>query len=180
MKSFYIVLLFCVMSPVIAFAQEKNFHDFTAKTIDGKMLDFSSFNGKKVLVVNTASKCGNTPQYTELEELYKEYGGDKFEIVGFPANNFLGQEPGTDEEIKEFCQINYGVTFQMMSKVSVKGKDMDAVYLWLTSKDQNGVEDSKVSWNFQKYMVDEKGNLVGHVSPKTSPKDEKIMNWLNN
>jgi glutathione peroxidase len=158
--------------------QNKTFHDFSALTISGEMLDFSSLKGKKVLVVNTASKCGLTPQYAELEELFKEFGGYKFTIVGFPANNFLSQEPGTDEEISEFCEVNYGVTFQMMSKISVKGDDMHPVYKWLTQKDQNGLEDSKVSWNFQKYMIDEEGRLVGHVSPKTSPKSEEIINWI--
>jgi glutathione peroxidase len=152
--------------------------DFTAKTLGGEDLDFSSFKGKKVLVVNTASKCGFTPQYEELEALYKEYGGEDFEIVGFPANNFMNQEPGTNEEIKEFCEVNYGVTFQMMSKISVKGKDKHPIYQWLTEKELNGVEDSKVSWNFQKYMIDEDGKLVGSLSPKTSPKDEQIIRWI--
>lgn len=159
-------------------AQDKTFHDFKAKAIDGKMLDFSEFKGKKILVVNTASKCGLTPQYEELEELNKEYASDDFMIIGFPANNFLSQEPGTDEEIKEFCQVNYGVSFQMMSKISVKGKDIDPIYAWLTQKDQNGVMDSKVKWNFQKYMIDEKGQLVNYVSPKTSPLSDEIVNWI--
>ena len=160
-------------------AQEKKFHDFSAKTIEGEILDFSTFNGKKVLVVNTASKCGYTPQYKELEELYKKFGGDKFTIIGFPANNFLHQEPGTDEEIKEFCTLNYGVTFQMMSKISVKGDDIDPVYKWLTSKEENGVMDTKVKWNFQKFMIDENGNLIDFVRPKESPMSEKIINWIN-
>ena len=159
-------------------AQTKTFHDFKAKTISGEELDLSSLKGKKVLVVNTASKCGLTPQYEELESLYKEFGGDDFTIIGFPANNFLSQEPGTDEEIKEFCQVNYGVTFQMMSKISVKGKDIHPIYQWLTEEELNGVEDSKVSWNFQKYMIDEEGRLVGHFSPKTSPRSEEIVNWI--
>ena len=158
--------------------QNKTFHDFSAETISGESLDLSTLKGKKILVVNTASKCGNTPQYAQLEELFKEYGGENFMIIGFPANNFMGQEPGTNEEIKEFCEINYGVTFQMMAKISVKGKDMHPIYQWLTQKEQNGVEDSKVSWNFQKYMIDEDGKLVGHVSPKTSPKSDEIINWL--
>lgn len=162
----------------VIIAQNKNFHSFTATTIDGNQLDFSTLKGKKILVVNTASKCGFTPQYKELEELYKQYGGDRFTIIGFPANNFLSQEPGTDDEIKQFCEINYGVTFQMMSKISVKGDDMHPVYKWLTSKEENGVMDSKVSWNFQKYMIDENGNLVDFVDPKKSPMTEKIVNWI--
>ena len=159
-------------------AQQKSFHDFSAKTIDGETLDFSSLKGKKVLVVNTASKCGLTPQYEDLEKLYEKYGGDRFTIIGFPANNFMSQEPGTNEEIKEFCEVNYGVTFQMMSKISVKGKDIDPIYKWLTSKEENGVMDSKVSWNFQKYMIDENGNLVDYVSPKENPMSDKIINWI--
>ncbi len=159
-------------------AQNKNFDDFSAKTIDGKMLDFSAFKGKKVLVVNTASECGNTPQYKDLEELYKKYGGDKFTIIGFPANNFGHQEPGTDAEIKKFCELNYSVTFPMMSKISVKGDDINPIYKWLTSKSENGVMDSEVKWNFQKYMIDEKGNLVGYVDPKVNPMDKKILDWI--
>lgn len=167
-----------VISIMTSMAQTKTFHDFKANTITGEELDLSTLKGKKVLVVNTASKCGLTPQYEELESLYKEYGGDDFTIIGFPANNFLSQEPGTDEEIQEFCEVNYGVTFQMMSKISVKGNDMHPIYQWLTTRELNGVEDSKVSWNFQKYMIDEEGKLVGHVSPKTSPKSEEIINWI--
>lgn len=173
-----ISLLMGLMLTMMMTGQDKTFHDFQAKTIDGEMLDFSTFKGTKILVVNTASKCGLTPQYEELEELYKEYGSEKFTIIGFPANNFLSQEPGTDEEIKEFCQVNYGVSFQMMSKISVKGNDQDPIYAWLTQKEQNGVIDSKVKWNFQKYMIDEEGHLVNYVSPKTSPMSDDIVNWV--
>lgn len=156
-------------------AQTKSLHDFTVKSIDGEDFDLSQFKGRKVLVVNTASKCGLTPQYEGLEKLYKKYGGEDFVIVGFPANNFLRQEPGTDKEIKEFCQLNYGVSFPMMSKISVKGKNMHPLYQWLTS-----TSDSKVSWNFQKYMIDEEGKLVDFASPKTKPMDDKIVDWINN
>lgn len=173
-----IILLLNIFMMNITNGQDKTFFDFSAKTIDGEMLDMSVFKGKKVLVVNTASKCGNTPQYKELEELYKTYGGDNFVIIGFPANNFLKQEPGSDAEIKEFCEVNYGVTFQMMSKISVKGDDIDPIYKWLTTKKENGVMDSKVSWNFQKYMIDEEGRLVGTVSPKESPLSDEIVNWI--
>jgi glutathione peroxidase len=155
-----------------------SFYDLKAETIDGKPFDFSSLKGKKVLIVNTASKCGFTPQYKELENLYKTYGGEKFVIIGFPANNFKNQEPGANEEIKEFCQLNYGVTFPMMSKISVKGDDMNPVYQWLTKKERNGKIDSEVSWNFQKYMIDEKGNLVDYAAPKESPTSDKIVNWI--
>ncbi len=174
----FVFLLVNIVIMNIANGQHKTFYDFSAKTIDGEMMDLSSLKGKKVLVVNTASKCGLTPQYEELEELYKTYGGENFTIIGFPANNFMRQEPGTDEEIKEFCELNYGVTFQMMSKISVKGDDIDPVYKWLTSEEENGVMDSKISWNFQKYMIDENGKLVDYVSPKKSPLSDKIVNWI--
>ena len=128
--------------------------------------------------MNTASKCGNTPQYAQLEALYKKYGGDKFAIIGFPANNFGAQEPGTNEEIKQFCSMNYGVTFQMMSKISVKGKDIAPLYKWLTSKDENGVMDAPVKWNFQKFMIDENGKIAGMVPPGEKPDSEIIINWI--
>lgn len=155
-----------------------NFHQFKATTLDGGELDFSSLKGKKVLVVNVASKCGLTPQYEDLQKLYSDYGGDNFEIVGFPANNFMGQEPGNSEKIAEFCEKNYGVTFTMMEKVSVKGKDQSPIYKWLTSKNENGVMDGKVSWNFEKFLIDEDGNLVKNLEPKTSPVDGEIVKWL--
>ncbi len=157
---------------------QSNFHQFKAKTLDGGELDFSTLKGKKVLVVNVASKCGLTPQYEELQKLYEQYGGENFEIIGFPANNFMGQEPGSGDEIAEFCQKNYGVTFTMMEKVDVKGKKQSPIYSWLTSKSENGVMDAQVSWNFEKFLVDENGNLVLNLEPKTSPVDEQIINWL--
>jgi glutathione peroxidase len=163
----------------IATAQnKKSFYDFKSTTIDGQPFDFSTLKGKKVLIVNTASKCGHTPQYAQLEELYKKYGSDKFTIIGFPANNFLSQEPGTNSQIKEFCTKNYGVTFPMMSKISVKGDDQDPIYKWLTSKEENGVMDAPVKWNFQKFMIDETGHLAGMVEPGTSPMTDKIINWI--
>jgi glutathione peroxidase len=156
----------------------KTFHDFSVKSIDGQMYDLSQLKGKKVLVVNTASKCGFTPQYAGLEKLYKKYKDSNFIIIGFPANNFLRQEPGTDAEIKSFCQLNYGVTFPMMSKISVKGKEIHPLYSWLTEKKQNGIMNSSVKWNFQKYMIDEDGKLAGMVSPKTDPFSDKIISWI--
>lgn len=164
---------------VTAFSQG-NFHDFVVKDINGKDYKFSQLKGKKVIVVNTASKCGFTPQYEDLEKLYKEFGGKDFVIIGFPANNFLHQEPGTDKEIKEFCTLNYGVSFPMMSKISVKGNDMHPLYQWLTQKDLNGVEDSKVSWNFQKYLIGKDGKLEKVISPKTKPYDTEILDWIKN
>ena len=167
------------MSTISSFAQTKiNLHSFKVTDIEGKQFDLASLKGKKVLVVNTASKCGLTPQYKQLEELYKTYGGNKFVIIGFPANNFLSQEPGTDKEIKSFCEKNYGVTFPMMSKISVKGDDMHQLYKWLTQKSINGVMDAPIEWNFQKFMIDEKGDLVGMVSPREKPDCDKIVNWI--
>jgi len=163
-----------------AVSAQTTLHSFKTKTIDGKEFDLASLKGKKVLVVNTASKCGLTPQYKELEALYKKYKDRNFVIIGFPANNFLSQEPGTEAEIKEFCEINYGVTFPMMSKISVKGKDMDPIYKWLTNKSENGKMDAGVTWNFQKFMIDENGNFVDFVSPRESPMSDKIVKWIEN
>jgi len=177
-KLVFLTLGFFAMTTIGITQNHKTFYDFKTTTIEGKPFDLASLKGKKVLVVNTASKCGNTPQYAQLEDLYKKYGGDKFTIIGFPANNFFYQEPGTNEQIKEFCTKNYGVTFPMMSKISVKGKDEDPIYHWLTEKEENGVMDAPVKWNFQKFMIDENGNLVGTVAPGVSPDTEKIVNWI--
>lgn len=171
------MVLSLILITSIGWAQQ-SFYDFKVKDIDGKDFDLSSLKGKKVLVVNTASKCGLTPQYKQLEELFKTYGGEKFTIIGFPANNFMQQEPGTNKEIAEFCEKNYGVTFRMMSKISVKGDDMAPLYQWLTSKSKNGVIDSEVKWNFQKYLIDESGHLVDVIDPRTKPDDEKIVSWI--
>lgn len=171
-------LFILIMTTATVFAQQ-SFYDFKVKTIDGEDFDLANLKGKKVLVVNTASKCGLTPQYEQLQEVYKKYGGEKFTIIGFPANNFMKQEPGTNEEIAEFCDKNYGVSFQMMEKISVKGDDMHPLYQWLTQKSKNGVLDSEVGWNFQKYLIDEKGNLVKMVEPKVKPDDAEIVSWIS-
>jgi len=178
MKAFCLIVGLMTMTVLASAQATKSFYSFKATTIDGKPFDLSTLKGKKVLVVNTASKCGNTPQYAQLEELYKKYGSDQFVIIGFPANNFLSQEPGTNAQIKEFCTKNYGVTFPMMSKISVKGKDQDPLYTWLTNKSENGVMDAPVKWNFQKFMIDENGHLVDFVAPGTSPMTDKIVNWI--
>ncbi len=159
------------------FSQKSGFYDFKVKTLEGEDFDFSSLKGKKVMVVNTASKCGNTPQYKDLQELYERYEG-KLIIIGFPANNFLSQEPGSAEQIRNFCTVNYGVTFPMMEKISVKGKDMHPLYKWLTSKELNGVMDSEVTWNFQKFLVDGNGKLVDVIKPKEKPGSDKVMAFL--
>ena len=156
----------------------KTLHDFTVKDIDGNDFSLASLKGKKVLVVNVASKCGLTPQYEQLQELYEKYRHLNFVIIGFPANNFMGQEPGSNLEIKEFCTANYGVTFPMMEKISVKGKNQSPLYQWLTKKSENGVMDQKVTWNFQKFMIDEEGHLVDVATPKESPMSGKILNWI--
>lgn len=177
MKKIFTVLTIALFV-IPTYAQLKSFHDFKVKTIDGKEISLSEFKGKKVLVVNTASKCGLTPQYEDLQKLYKKYGSDKFVIIGFPANNFMNQEPGSNADIKEFCSSNYNVTFPMMAKLSVKGDDIAPLYKWLTEKELNGVMDSKVKWNFQKYMIDENGRLVDVAYPRTDPFDEQIVNWI--
>ncbi|WP_066225503.1 glutathione peroxidase [Formosa haliotis] len=153
-------------------------YQFKVKDLYGNPFDFSTLKGKKIMVVNTASKCGLTPQYKNLQELYKTYKDANFTIIGFPANNFKSQEPGSNAEIAEFCEANYGVTFPMMSKISVKGNDMDEVYKFLTQKSRNGLEDSEVEWNFQKYLINEEGHVVRVVSPKTLPTDESIISWI--
>lgn len=159
-------------------AQKPGFYDLKFKTLDGKDFKFSELKGKKVMIVNTASKCGYTPQYAELEEVFEKYKGQNFVILGFPANNFGGQEPGTNAEIGEFCKKNYGVSFTMMEKSSVKGNDMNPVYKWLTSKEMNGVEDNRVSWNFNKFLIDANGKFVAHYDSRVSPKDQKIIDFI--
>jgi glutathione peroxidase len=152
-----------------------SFYDFKVKDINGDEFDFASLKGKRVMIVNTASECGYTPQYQQLQELYENYGGKAFTIIGFPANNFGGQEPGSDTEIAAFCQKNYGVTFPMMSKISVKGDNEHPLYKWLTSKEMNGVADGNVRWNFHKFLVDEKGNWVKELTSGVSPLDDQVI-----
>jgi glutathione peroxidase len=153
---------------------EKSIYDFKMKDINGEEVDFSQFKGKKLLLVNVASKCGYTPQYEDLQKLH-EMHGDKVLIIGFPANNFGGQEPGSNEEIKQFCSENYGITFTMMDKISVKGADKDPLYRWLSDKDLNGWNDKEPSWNFCKYFINEKGELVKFFPSSVKPTDEEIV-----
>ena len=153
-------------------------YQFTVEDINGKPFALADLKGKKVMIVNTASKCGLTPQYKELEALYQQYKDRDFIIIGFPANNFLGQEPGSNEQIASFCSINYGVTFPMMSKISVKGKNMHPLYQFLTQKSKNGVEDSKVQWNFQKYLIGRDGKLEKVIAPKTLPSSDEVTQWI--
>ena len=158
--------------------RSKNIYQFKVAALDGNAIDFSSFKGKKILIVNTASECGYTPQYKELEELYEKYR-DKLVIIGFPANNFGGQEPGSNAEIETFCTKNYGVTFPMAAKISVKGDDIAPIYQWLTHKDQNGVLDAEIKWNFNKFLIDENGHLLKHFDSKVTPDSKELLNYVN-
>lgn len=152
--------------------------DFKVKSLEGKEIDFSAFKGKKLLIVNTASKCGFTPQYAQLESLYQK-NKDKLVIVGFPANNFLFQEPKGNQDIAAFCQRNYGVQFPMAEKVSVKGKDIAPIYYWLTHKKFNQLKDAPVKWNFQKFLLDEQGRLLEVFAPSTAPDSPELLKWLD-
>lgn len=160
-------------------SQPGGFHDFVVKDIYGEDFDLSQLQGKKVMVVNTASECGLTPQYEELETLYQQYRDQDFVIIGFPANNFMNQEPGNNEEIVAFCQENYGVSFPMMSKISVKGDDQAPLYQWLTQKELNSKVDAEISWNFQKFLIDENGRIAEVIAPRESPLSSKVTDWIS-
>ncbi len=158
--------------------KKENIYQFKVTDLYGSEFDFSTLKGKKLMVVNTASECGLTPQYADLQKLYDQYKDKDFVIVGFPANNFGGQEPGSNAQIATFCKENYGVTFPMMSKISVKGDDMHEVYQFLTQKSKNGLKDSEVAWNFQKYLIDGNGELAMVIEPRTLPTDESVVSWI--
>jgi glutathione peroxidase len=153
----------------------KTIYGFTMNDIDGNPVSLERYKGKVVLIVNVASKCGLTPQYEDLQAFYEQYKDKGVVVLGFPANNFMGQEPGTEEDIKSFCSKNYGVTFPMFSKISVKGNDMAPLYKFLTSKEQNGVMDAPVSWNFQKFLIDKEGRMVTFFEPKAKVTEEKFI-----
>lgn len=152
-------------------------YEFNIEAIDGQTVDFSKYKGKKLMIVNTASKCGFTPQYEDLQKLHELYG-DKIVILGFPSNNFMGQEPGSNLEIAQFCQKNYGVTFQLFAKIDVKGKNQHPLYQWLSSKELNGWNDKAPSWNFCKYLIDENGKLVKFYKSGTNPMDQEIIAFI--
>jgi glutathione peroxidase len=160
------------------FISAASVYSFKVPALDGSTIDFAKFKGKKILIVNTASECGYTPQYADLQKLYDGYKS-KLVIVGFPANNFGGQEPGSNTDIKEFCAKNYGVTFPMSEKVSVKGDDIHPLFKWLTSKTENGVMDADIKWNFTKFLLDEKGQLIAVFPSKVNPTSEEITKYLN-
>lgn len=149
-------------------------YDFKVKAIDGKEIDLSQYKGKKILIVNTASECGFTPQYEDLQKLHETHG-DKVVILGFPCNNFGGQEPGSGADIQTFCKKNYGVTFQMLEKVNVKGKDVAPIYQWLTDKSKNGWNDKAPTWNFCKYLINEKGELIKYYGSTTKPMGSEML-----
>ncbi len=176
MKMILFALLVGITS--VSIDDSKSIYQFKVTDIDGKEFDLSTLKGKKVMIVNTASKCGLTPQYEQLEKIYQQYKDKNFTIIGFPANDFMSQEPGSNEEIATFCQKNYGVSFPMMSKISVKGKEQHPLYTFLTEKRYNGLEDNKVAWNFQKYLINEQGQLEKVISPKTSPDAPEIIEWI--
>ena len=177
------VLAIVLTLPVTIFAQteekimeqQPKLYSFSMKTIDGKDKPLSEYKGKVLLIVNVASKCGNTPQYKGLESIYEKYKDRGFMILGFPANNFLWQESGTNDEIKKFCTLNYGVTFDMFSKISVKGSDQDSLYQFLTKESP---VPGAITWNFQKYLVDRKGNVVEKFTPKTGPEEKEVIDKI--
>ncbi|MGV3612420.1 MAG: glutathione peroxidase [Fluviicola sp.] len=171
-------VIFSLFVLISTLASSQTIYNFKVTDIDGKEYNLASLKGKKVMIVNTASKCGLTPQYEELEKLYQTYKDQNFVIVGFPSNDFMSQEPGSDAEIKEFCTKNYGVSFPMMSKIEVKGKEMHPLYKFLTEKSQNGHSDNSVKWNFQKYLINEEGKLVKVIPPGTKPLSEEIVSWI--
>ncbi len=178
MKKLFVMM--AILTSLVMNAQQKSFYDFKVTDINGEVFNFATLKGKKVMIVNVASKCGYTKQYEGLQALYEKHKENDFVIIGFPANNFLRQEPGTNEEIKTFCTLNYGVTFPMMQKISVKGDDIHPVYKWLTTKSLNGKQDSSVGWNFQKYLIGSNGQLEMVLPTKTKPNDDIIVKWITN
>ena len=170
------IFVFLWLSALLPFSENSStsIYDFKVKAVDGGTIDFASFKGKKILIVNVASECGYTGQYADLEKLYRKYK-DQLVIIGFPSNDFLGQEPGTNEEISQFCTSKYDITFPLAAKTSVKGRNMSPVYQWLTNKKLNGVENSDVSWNFNKYLVSEDGAYICHFKSKVTPFDPAII-----
>jgi glutathione peroxidase len=166
------------VNPTVIPMKKETIYQFNVQDLSGNAFDFAALKGKKIMIVNTASECGLTPQYEQLQAVYEKYKDQNFVIVGFPANNFGSQEPGSNAQIATFCQKNYGVTFPMMAKISVEGNDQHPVYQFLTQKAKNGMEDSEVQWNFQKYLINENGELAKVISPRVLPTDSEIINWI--
>ena len=174
---YLVTLLSIAMLTAFTLPTNNSIHSFKVKSIDGGMIDFAKYKGKKILVVNVASQCGYTRQYEGLQKLSEAYK-DKLVIVGFPANNFGSQEPGSDGEIAQFCKARFGVTFPMASKISVKGTDTAPIYKWLTSKTENGVLDAQIGWNFTKFLLDENGKMIATFPSKVEPNSEEITKFL--
>lgn len=170
-------LLSCIVLLSFSYKEVNTIHQFKIQSIEGKTIDFKSFKGKKILVVNTASACGYTPQYEGLQKLYTSYK-DKLVVVGFPCNQFGGQEAGSEEEIQSFCKARYGVTFPLTTKVDVKGENATPIYKWLCSKQQNSVLDAEIKWNFNKFLLDENGVLLAYFPSKVKPDSEEILSYL--
>lgn len=166
------------VNPTVIPMKKETIYQFNVQDLSGNAFDFAALKGKKIMIVNTASECGLTPQYEQLQVVYEKYKDQNFVILGFPANNFGSQEPGSNAQIATFCQKNYGVTFPMMAKISVEGNDQHPVYQFLTQKAKNGMEDSEVQWNFQKYLINENGELAKVISPRVLPTDSEIINWI--
>jgi glutathione peroxidase len=193
MKNFIIIAGILVLTTVVGLAgtayhfgmimnpsptaapEERSMYDFTLKNIDGQDVKLDTYRGKVTMLVNTASKCGLTPQYEGLQTIYDRYRDKGFTVLGFPANNFMGQEPGTEKEIKEFCTLNYKVSFPMFSKISVKGEDQHPLYTFLTHKDTNPGFEGDITWNFEKFLADKNGKIVARFSPKTKPDEPEII-----
>ena len=173
MKSILTTLLFAMTLSLSA----QSIHSFNVKSIDGTALNLAKFKGKKILIVNTASKCGYTPQYEGLEKVYEQYK-DKLVIIGFPCNQFGGQEPGSNEEIVDFRKKNYGVTFPLADKIDVKGDNTAPIYQWLTQKTKNGVLDASIGWNFNKFLLDENGKMIAYFPSNVKPDSDAILSYL--
>lgn len=173
MKSLLSIIFFTMALSLSA----QSIHSFKVKSIDGTTINLAAYKGKKILIVNTASKCGYTPQYEALQKVYAQYK-DKLVIIGFPCNQFGGQEPGTNEEIVSFCQKNYGVNFPLADKVDVKGDNTAPIYQWLTQKSKNGIVDATISWNFNKFLLDEQGKMIAYFPSNVKPDSDAITSYL--
>jgi len=176
MKYLFMIATLAILS-AFTIIENNSIHAFKVKSIDGGEIAFSKFKGKKILVVNTASACGYTPQYAALQKVYDQYK-NKLVVIGFPCNQFGGQEPGTSQEIVEFCQKNYGVNFPLAAKIDVKGEHMAPIYRWLTSKSENGVLDATITWNFNKFLLDENGKMIAYFPSNVKPDSEEILKYL--
>jgi glutathione peroxidase len=177
-KIFLILAVLFMNCSILATGQEKLLYDFKVETIDGEPFDMKSLKGKMVMIVNTASKCSLAPQFKKLQALFEEYGGEDFIILAFPSNDFFGREPGTNQKIKKSVKEKYGITFPLMAKISVKGKNIHPLYSWLTISKQNGRVDAPVKWNFQKFLIDREGRVIDFIPPATRPDCQRTMNWL--